>query len=94
MSQSPLDQAIRRELYLTLLLLGAEPMLLAGVAAWRDVENTDSLRDLRNWNEAKLLELKEWLSTLTEHDAEAVRERIRQYEDARRAQPKEEQRAA
>jgi len=94
MPQSALDRAVRRELYLTLLLLGAEPMLLASVAAWRDMEDRETLKDLRNWNEAKLLELREWLSTLTEHEAETVRERMRQYEEARRTQPKEELRAA
>ena len=43
------------------------------------------IADLRNWNEAKLLELKEWLSTMTEGEVEAVQQRIRQYEEARGA---------
>lgn len=94
MPQTALDRAVRRELYLTLLLLGAEPMLLASVAAWRDMEDRETLKDLRNWNEAKLLELKEWVSSLTENEAEAVRERIGYYEEARRTQPAQEARAA
>ena len=72
------------EIYLSLLLLGAEPMLLAAVASWRDgIDDKETLADLRNWNEAKLLELKEWLPTMTEAEVEAVQQRIRQYEEAR-----------
>ena len=72
------------EIYLSLLLLGAEPMQLAAVASWRDgIDDKETLADLRNWNEAKLLELKEWLPTMTEAEAEAVQQRIRQYEEAR-----------
>ena len=50
-----MDREVRTEIYLSLLLLGAEPMLLAAVASWRDGE------------------------------VEAVQQRIRQYEEARRA---------
>jgi hypothetical protein len=76
----------RMELYLALLLLGADPMLLAAVAAWRDgADETEVLADLSNWNEAKLLEMKEWLSTMTGSELEAAQERIRQYEEAREA---------
>ena len=81
-----MDRDIRTEIYLALLLLCAEPMLLAAMLAWRDgVDDKDTLADLRNWNEAKLLELKEWLPTMTEGELEAIQERIRQYEDARGA---------
>ena len=76
----------RNELYLSLLLLGAEPMLLAGVAAWRDgVEDRDVCADLHNWNEAKLLEMKEWLTAMSGSELESAQQRIRQYEEAREA---------
>jgi hypothetical protein len=79
-----MDRDVRMEIYLSLLLLGAEPMLLAAVAAWRDgAADKDVLADLRNWNEAKLLEMKEWLPTMSGAELEAVQERIRQYEEAR-----------
>lgn len=81
-----MDRDVRMEIYLSLLLLGAEPMLLAAVASWRDgTEEKDILADLRNWNEAKLLEMKEWLPTMTGAELEAAQERIRQYEEARQA---------
>ena len=81
-----MDRDIRTEICLALLLLGAEPMLLAAVQAWRDgLDDKDTLADLRNWNEAKRLELKEWLPTMTEGELEAIQARIRQYEEARGA---------
>ena len=81
-----MDRDIRTEIYLALVLLGAEPMLLSAVAALRaGVDDQDTLADLRNWNEAKLLELKEWLPTMTEGELETIQERIRQYEQARGA---------
>jgi hypothetical protein len=79
-----MDRDVRTEICLSLLLLGAEPMLLAAVASWRDgMDEKDVLADLRNWNEAKVLEMKEWLSTLTGSELEAAQERIRQYEKMR-----------
>jgi hypothetical protein len=81
-----MERETRTELYLSLLLLGADPMLHAAVAAWRDgTDDKDVLADLRNWNEAKLLEMKEWLPTMSGAELEATQERIRQYEDARQA---------
>lgn len=75
---------MRTEVYLSLLLLGADEMLLAALATSRDsVDDQDVLADLRNWNEAKLLEMKEWLSTMTGSELEAVQARIAQYEKAR-----------
>jgi hypothetical protein len=79
-----MDRDVRTEMYLALLLLGAEPMLLGAVTSWRDgVPEKDVLADLRNWNEAKLLEMKEWLPTMTGPELEAAQERVRQYEQAR-----------
>jgi hypothetical protein len=81
-----MQRDLRMELYLCLLLHGADPMLLGALASWRDgVDEGDVLADLRNWNEAKVLEMKEWLPTMTGSELEAVQERIRQYEEAREA---------
>jgi len=78
------DPDVRTELYLSLLLLGADEMLLGSLAAWRDGADDQALvADLANWNEAKVLEMKEWLATMTGEELEAARERIRQYEQAR-----------
>ena len=51
--------------------------------AWRDGEDRDILADLRNWNDAKALELKEWLATMPESERQAVQERLRLHERAR-----------
>jgi len=77
---------LRLELYLALLLLGADEMLLASLAAWREAADDEALvADLANWNEAKVLEMKEWLATMTGEELEAAQARIRQYEQARGA---------
>lgn len=76
-----MDPHVRQELYLSLLLLGADPMLLASIESMDDKE---LLADLRNWNEAKLAELKEWLPTMDGEQLEAVQRRIEQYEGHRR----------
>ena len=79
-----MDRDVRLELYLALVLLGADEMLLGALRAWREgVDESELLADLRNWNEAKVLEMKEWLSTMTGAELEAARERIRQYDEAR-----------
>jgi hypothetical protein len=76
----------RNEIYLSLVLLGAEPMLLAAVASWRDgLADREVCADLHNWNEAKLLEMKEWVTTMSGSELESVQQRIRQYEEAREA---------
>ena len=75
-----MDREIRRELYLSLLLLGADSMLLGALEG--DGEQ-DLLAELRNWNEAKVLEMEEWLSTMTGAELEAAQQRIRQYREAR-----------
>ena len=52
-----MDTDVAHELYLSLLLLGADPLLLASVENWRNgIDQNDVLTDLRNWNEAKRLE--------------------------------------
>lgn len=83
---SEAERGIRGELYRSLLLLGADPMLLASAASWASgAQDEEVLADVRNWNEAKLLEMKEWLPTMTGQQFEAVQEQIRQYEEAREA---------
>jgi hypothetical protein len=79
-----MNREMRLELYLTLVLLGADSMLLGALEAWRDgIGENDVLADLRNWNEAKVLEMKEWLPTMTGAELEAAQARIQQYETAR-----------
>lgn len=77
-----MDREVRNEIYLSLLLLGADAMLLGALESMDDKE---LLADLRNWNEAKLLELKEWLPTMGGEQLEAVQRRIAQYESQRQA---------
>lgn len=78
------DAAIREELYLAFLLLRADAVLLSTIRSWgAGLNDAEALGELRNWNEAKLLELKEWLPSMSENDLGVVQEQIRQYEDAR-----------
>ncbi len=72
-----MDRELRDELYLSFLLLGADAMLLGTLD---NADAKDLLADLRNWNEAKLLDLKKWLPSMSGSRLEAVEERIRQYE--------------
>jgi len=79
-----MDRDVRLELYLSLVLLGADPMLRGALEAWREeLDEHDLLADLRNWNEAKLAELKEWLPTMDGEQLDAVQRRIEQYEGHR-----------
>ncbi len=81
-----MERELRVELYLCLLLLGADSLLLGALDTWREgAEDKDVLEDVRNWNEAKVLEMKEWLATMSAPELEEARSRIRQYEDARTA---------
>jgi hypothetical protein len=75
---------MKEEIYLTLLLLGADPMLLRTFASWKGgMDDTAVLEDLRNWNEARRLQVKEWLSTLDGADLQAAQDQISRYEHAR-----------
>ena len=68
-----MDRDVRLELYLALVLLGADEMLLGALHAWRQgADESELLADLRNWNEAKVLEMKEWISTMTGAELEAA----------------------
>lgn len=75
-----MDQGLRTELYLALLLLGADPMLLGAIER---MDDKDLLADLRNWNEARVAELKEWLPTMNGEQQQEMRLRIAQYESHR-----------
>jgi CHASE3 domain sensor protein len=75
-----MDRDVRNEIYLSLLLLGADAMLLRAIKSTHDKE---LLADLRNWNEAKLAELREWLSTMDPGQLESAQQRIAQYESHR-----------
>ena len=77
-----MEAEVRTEIYLALLLLGADPMLLGAIESMDDKE---LLADLRNWNEAKLLELKEWLPTMSGEHAQAVQQRLAGYESLRQS---------
>jgi hypothetical protein len=77
-----MEGQVRTEIYLALLLLGADPMLLGAIES---MEEKELLADLRNWNEAKLLELKEWLPTMSGEQAQAVQQRLAAYEGLRQS---------
>jgi len=84
MPKHPIDD-LKGELYLTLVLLGADPLLLRTFESWSDgtMEERAVLDDVRNWNEAKVLEIKEWLPTLTGEALERAQKQLRHYEEAR-----------
>ena len=75
-----MDQGLRTELYLALLLLGADAMLLGAIER---MDEKDLLADLRNWNEARVAELEEWLPTMNGEQQQEMRQRIAQYESHR-----------
>jgi hypothetical protein len=77
-----MDREVRQELYFSLLLLGADPLLLGAIERTGDQE---LLTDLRNWNEAKLAELREWLPTMDGEPLEDAQRRIAHYESQRRS---------
>ncbi|HWA39226.1 MAG TPA: hypothetical protein VG873_15310 [Burkholderiales bacterium] len=74
---------IKAELYRTVLLLHPDPILIRTLEAWcAGAEDAQVLADLRNWNEAKYLEMQEWLSSLTGRDLEAVTSKLEEYRKA------------
>jgi hypothetical protein len=79
-----LQREIREEIYRSLVLLGADELLLGSIASWRGgTTEPDVLADLRNWNEAKLLELKEWLPSMEGSELHTTEQRVQQYEATR-----------
>jgi hypothetical protein len=76
-----LDLQLKEQIYRSMVLLGADELLLGTMASWRNgIPERDVLADLSNWNEAKLLELKEWLPSMAEPELSATERRIEQYE--------------
>ena len=76
---------LKTELYRTLVLVGADPILLGAIKSWcAGAGDEEILADLRNWNEAKVLELKEWMPSLDVPALQAAQEHIRHYEEAAR----------
>jgi hypothetical protein len=83
MPNAPHDE-IKLEILRTLILLGGDPILLGAIESWcNGLPEQEILADLRNWNEAKALELKEWLPTLNGPEFEAAQAHLHQYEEAR-----------
>ena len=84
MPKQPIDD-LKGELYLTLVLLGADELLLRTFESWSDgtTDERAVLDDVRNWNEAKMLEIKEWLPTLSGETLERAQAQLRLYEQAR-----------
>jgi len=79
-----LQRDIREEIYRSMVLLGADELLLGSIASWRNgITERDVLADLRNWNEAKLLELKEWLPSMEGPELHTTEQRVQQYEATR-----------
>jgi hypothetical protein len=72
---------LRDEIYRSMVLLGADELLLGAMASWNNgVPERDVLADLRNWNDAKLLELKEWLPSMAGAELTETEQRVEQYE--------------
>lgn len=79
------QEELKTELYRTLVLVGADPILLGTIKSWScGTPEAEVLADLRNWNEAKVLELKEWMPSLDGPALQAAQEHIRHYEEASR----------
>jgi hypothetical protein len=77
-------EAMKSEIYRTLLLLHNDPILIGTIEAWcAGARDDEVLADLHNWNEAKYLEMHEWLATLNGRDREAVQGKLAQYENCR-----------
>ncbi len=60
MPKPPIDE-VKLELYRAFHSLGADEILLGTLKSWcQGAPDADVLADLRNWNEVKNLEVKEW----------------------------------
>lgn len=75
-----MPQELKREIYRTVLLLSTDPILVKTLESWcAGASDAEALEGLRSWNEAKALELQEWLPTLTGADSEAVRKKLAEF---------------
>lgn len=76
-------EEIKAEIYRTLLLLHPDPILVKTIESWcAGADDAAVLTELRNWNEAKSLEMEEWLPTLTGRDHDAVQSKLDEYRKA------------
>ncbi len=65
------------------LLLHPDPILVRTIETWcAGASDEEFLVELRNWNEAKYLEMQEWLTTLDGRDLEAVESKLAEYRKA------------
>lgn len=77
---------MKTELYRTVLLLTTDPILLKALESWcAGAPDAEVLEDLRNWNEAKALELQEWLPTLSGADLQAVQKKLAEFRASARS---------
>jgi len=75
------DGELKEQIYRSMVLLGADELLLGAMASWRGgTPESDVLDDLRNWNQAKLLELKEWLPSMAGPELRQAERQVEQYE--------------
>lgn len=80
----PPREDIKSELFRTMTLLHPDPILLKTLESWRaGTADAEVAEALRNWNEAKYLELQEWMPTLSAQDLEAVQRKLGAYEETR-----------
>jgi hypothetical protein len=74
-------EEMKAEIYRTVLLLQPDPILLKLLESWcAGAKDEEVLAELRNWNEAKSLEMQEWLTTLTGKELDAVERKLGEYQ--------------
>lgn len=79
---SPREE-IKSEIHRTLLLLHPDPILVRTIESWcAGADDAEVLAELRNWHEAKYLEMQEWLTTLNGRELEAVESKLAEYRKA------------
>jgi hypothetical protein len=91
----PPREDTQSELFRTLTLLHPDPILMKTLESWcAGAPDAEVAEGLRNWNEAKYLELQEWMPTLGGQDLEAVQRKLAAYEETRRPLEAREKKAA
>jgi hypothetical protein len=75
------SEEIKSEIHRTVLLLHPDPILRGVLESWcAGAKDEEVLVDLKNWNEAKSLEMHEWLTTLTGKELDAVERKLGEYQ--------------
>ena len=83
----PAQDELKQELYRTVLLLSTDPILARTLESWgAGAPDADTLQALRDWNEAKALELQEWLPSMIGQDMEAVQKKLGEYQASKAVQ--------